>query len=533
LRDLFDRERDSYFPADADDHAGYQERFRDTARVFEVFLRRTRSLSVGTEGAPVAIVVMPWFATPAPWYSIAVGLGLARRGLPVTFVWHDLPTPDPFNTLEEQNDEIGRILHSLRPRFPVVRVSEIPISGSSVTEIADDALLEDLTRQHLTWSTRAAVELNPHDMALAPALRAQLSAAFPSVRAVIQNGDFRYLVTCGGVLSASGLYLAAARESGVRAATLDAGLGWVVVGTEGVAAQQTDLARAFSMLWSELDGDVNGVIDEARAEFERRRSATDATSYQKSRARGSTRDEGASDILIPLSVMFDTAALGRNHLFEDSKAWLVETVGMLLQHTHDRIIIRQHPSERRAGERSRFDAAAVLTDAFGHVDQVEFVPAEDPVNSYDLLAEARLVIPFVSTIGIEAAALGKPTIVGGSVYYSDLGFAWSARTPDEYLDLIARGARGELEPLPEQADRAWVCYYLNAVCQRVWSDFTPQPSDFWRWVKRHPEELYTSPAVDDILTGLDDNVPVAILRHRRRRTQDVGSRDRSEPPPQS
>ena len=31
-------------------------------------------------------------------------------------------------------------------------------------------------------------------------------------------------------------------------------------------------------------------------------------------------------------------------------------------------------------------------------------------------------------IGIEAAALGKPVVVGGAVYYADLGFVWSAST---------------------------------------------------------------------------------------------------------
>jgi hypothetical protein len=146
---------------------------------------------------------------------------------------------------------------------------------------------------------------------------------------------------------------------------------------------------------------------------------------------------------------------------------------------------------------------------------VRFVPAEAPINSYDLLEEARLVLPFVSTIGIEAAALGKPVVVGGAVYYADLGFVWSASTREEYTNLLTRGARGELPELPDQRDHAWRCYYLNAVCQRVWTDFGCQPVDYWRWVGRDPYELFDEPEVDDLVTAIEDDVPVPILRHRR------------------
>jgi hypothetical protein len=256
------------------------------------------------------------------------------------------------------------------------------------------------------------------------------------------------------------------------------------------------------------------VLGAAHEEFERRRHGTDATSYQAA-ATAASASGAARSILVPLSVMFDTAALGRHHLFTDSREWLVESVATVLRATDDPVVVRQHPSERRAAERSRFDAAAILQDAFGTNPQVRFIPAEDPVNSYDLLEETRLVLPFVSTIGIEAAALGKPVIVGGAVYYADLGFVWSATTRAEYADLLTRGARGELPELPDQRDLAWRCFYLNAVCQRVWTAFGCQPQDFWRWVGRDPHELFDEPEVVDLLTAVEDDVPVPIVRHRR------------------
>jgi len=80
IRDLFDPDRSRYRPAETDDVVDYRSWFVASARVFDVFLRRARDLRSGNEGPHVAVVVTPWFGTPAPWFAIALGLALARRG---------------------------------------------------------------------------------------------------------------------------------------------------------------------------------------------------------------------------------------------------------------------------------------------------------------------------------------------------------------------------------------------------------------------------------------------------------------------
>ena len=510
LRDRHDPDRRRYFPDDPDQLTGYRDRFDASARVLDPFLARSADIRNGDRD-PVAVVVMPWFGTPSPWYAIALGLGLARQGRRVTFVWHDLPFPGRQAAHELQNAAIGRALRRLGDRFDIVRASRVT---ESIPGADDAAVAADLAAQNATWFLRAATDLLPRERGLEERMRASLARDLPRVRALVRRGGFDLLVVSGGVLLGSGCYMQAARDQGVRAATFDAGLGWTVVCTDGVAAQQTDLTRAFDMLRAELGDDTDAVVTAAREEYERRRLGSDATSYQQASAAGAATG-GPRTVLVPLSVMFDTAALGRHHLFADSREWLVETVDAARRATDDPIVVRQHPSERRVVERSRFDAGAIVAEAFGDDPQVRFLPAEDPTNTYDILDRSHLVLPFVSTIGIEAAALGVPVVVGGRCYYSDMGFVWSASTRDEYAALVARGARGELPVLPDQTDRAWTCYYLNAVCQRVWTDFTAQPPDYWRWVARHPDELFADPQVRDILTALDDDVPLPILRHRR------------------
>lgn len=494
-----------------DDLANYQAHFHETVLAFDRFLERCDRITPGDGDRPVGIVVMPWWGTPAPWWAVAAGLGLAERGRPVTFVSHDLAFPEPSEFLDLQIGEIGRVVGGLAPRFPVLRLSDGPPAPAGAD---DDALLDDLAAANLMWDLRGAVPTE-EDRRRGDRMRRSLADALPRVRALLRDHRFEFLLVPGGVTSTSGLYLAEGRARGVRVATYDAGLGATAIDVDGVAAQHTDMPRAFRLLADELGGHDDDVVGAAREEFEARRSGSDPDAYQLARPGTASVREDRS-VLVPLSVVFDAAALGLHHIFPDSEAWLVETVRAVLAQTDDPVVVRQHPSERRSNERSGFDARSILSEAFGSNPQLRFVAAEDDVSTYDLLDAARLVLPFVSTIGIEAAALGKPVIVSGSVYYAGLGFVWAPSTRDEYFDLLGRGARGELPTLPDQVDLAWRCYYLTAVCQRVWTDFTPQPPDFWRWVGRQPAALFRDPDVVDILASLDRNVPLAIVRHERR-----------------
>ena len=195
----------------------------------------------------------------------------------------------------------------------------------------------------------------------------------------------------------------------------------------------------------------------------------------------------------------------------------MSTVRTILDLDAGPIVVRQHPSERRKMQRSRLDMGALIENTFRGDPRCRFIAASDPVSSYDLLQSSRLVLPYVSTIGIEAAAMGKPVLISGDCYYAGLGFVWSATSREEYFRLLGSGLRGDLPLREEQAERAWLCYYLTAVQNRVPTDFTPHPDDFWSWCGRSPAALFSDPVVADILEALDSNVPLSLLRHERER----------------
>jgi hypothetical protein len=492
----------------------YQDHFPETAEAFQKFLRQCDLAGVkGGTGQDVAVVVLPWAYTPVPWFSVALGLALARRGANVAFIWDDSVFPVPSGALDRQNEWIDKILSDLRPHFRVIRLSTVQ---RQPPKVGDETVLARLVSLNLVWALRGGTPTEA-DRAGAQHVGGHLSEALSRIRGLLADGAFRYVVVPGGVYGTSGLYLHAGQQAGTRVATFDSGFGWTVACPDGVVAHQMDVLRAFGAMYQEDSVELAEVVEIARAEYARRTQGVDRMEYQNAIPKPV---EGLPDnaILIPLSVEWDSSALGRHHIFDDSADWLVSTVGHLLEHTDAPVIVRQHPSERREFERSRFRVDSLLGERFGKHPRYHFVTAEDDVNTYGLLDSARLVLPYISTIGIEAAAIGKTVILAGQPYYSALGFTWNATSRAEYLDLIARGATGTLPALPDQVRKAWLCFYINAVSYRVFTNFSPQPSDFWKWCRWKPETLFATPEVEDLLTAIDENRPVPLVRHARTRS---------------
>lgn len=488
----------------------YKRWFPRTGAMFLRYLKRHDALAMHRtpDGPPLGVVVVPWVSTPVAWYAIMVAIGLRRRGRRVVILWDDTGFPELH--LEQQNRVIRKVLAYVGQQLPVVRISEESPAESLPGDIE---LVESMTLQNVTWITRGGSSAQ-EDLALEQTVGASLRASLPLIRAALDRLSLDCLVVAGGVYGTSGLFRQVAEAGGCRVATFDTDRRIGQLCVRGVAAQNTDIPRAFDVLWAAGDAERQVAIDIARAEVQSRLELNDSYGYQTMPAGGSAGDMSGA-VVLPLNVEWDTAALGRHRHFANSVDWLIATIRTILETDEGPVVVRQHPSERRKLQRSNLDLASMLSENFGDEPRLRLIAADDAVNSYDLLQSARLVLPYVSTIAIEAAAMGKPVLISGQSYYSELGFVWTAASREEYFTLLRRGLRGELGLLPDQVARAWVCYYLTAVRNRIPTDFTPHPDDFWDWIRRSPDVLFAEVEVADILAAIDLDEPVSLRRHRR------------------
>ena len=520
MSSLFDRARKlvgRVLFRSSDTNASSQDKFSKTAEAFLEFAHRCEMPSVDTDADPVGVVVMPWVMTAVPWYSCALAIGLARRGRNVVLIWDDTTfpaRPDASARLAGQNRVIGEVLGRLCGYFPVVRLSQErarpPLEG-------DFRVLEHLVDLNLTWRFRAAnlaKRLPPEMENRRGKHLSSLAHTLALVRDLLSKSTFDYLVAPGGIYSTSGLYLLAGREAQVKVVTYDAGFGSMLICRDGIAAQQSDIASSFKEVLRSDPEVRQATILAAQQEFQRRTRGKDKKRHQVIPS-GSQERALSPDVLIPLNIEWDAAALGTHHIFSNTIAWLEETISFVLENSERNVVVRQHPAERHPHLRSHLDIGALLNERFGNRAAFRFVAAEEQVNTYDLIESASLVLPYVSTVGVESAATGAVVIAAGSSYYSGLGFVWFPQSREAYFDKLLQALHGDLPLLPQQCEKAWLCYYLSQVCNRVWTEFTPQPSDFWKWCRESPKALFSNPAVVDILAAIDGNQPLSLIRHRR------------------
>jgi hypothetical protein len=467
------------------------------------------------EGLPLGVVVTPWVSTPAPWFSLALAVGLARRGKKIAVIFDDsglgLPLEVP-ERVRQQEAHIARVLEALGDVFPIVRVSEqVPESQRE----GDGPALRRLSDLNLAWGLRGGQPSDEQrrDFPLRPE---DLARALSLIRGLLRNGRYESLFMVGGICGTSGLFRLAAEEVGIRVATFDGTFGVVQICVDGIAAQQTDIPASLRQLEDSAPPILDWARGEAQEAFRRRVEARDEAAYQVVPPQ-QNGIAASADIVLPMNIEWDTAALGRHTIFENTVDWVTRTVEYVLAESHQTIAVRRHPAERKRYDHSRLDIGALLLERFGRNPRLQVVAPDEPVNTYELVQSAAVVLPFASTIGIEAAAMGKVVLVSGASCYSDLGFVWKASSREEYFGLLGDALRGELQLKPRQIDRAWLCYYLTPVCNRVWTDFTPAPgdSDFWKWVVRDPEELFADAAVADMITALEEHRPLSLVRHTR------------------
>ncbi|URR34925.1 hypothetical protein NBE99_09780 [Thermosynechococcus sp. HN-54] len=109
--------------------------------------------------------------------------------------------------------------------------------------------------------------------------------------------------------------------------------------------------------------------------------------------------------------------------------WLIDYVAKL---NDVELVIRVHPYKEQKSQR--------LRDFWNNLcgKNVSVVPSYSPVDSYALAKNSDLIIVYGSTIGVEAAYLGKPVIVIGDATYRELDCVYEPSSLEElsgYLSL--------------------------------------------------------------------------------------------------
>jgi hypothetical protein len=486
---------------------------RDTRRMRELVQAFDTGAAAKPDALHFAIVLTPWMGTAVPWFSLVTGLFLAANGNQVTFIVDDMPFAGDRLGSWFQLRCVRSVLDVLGPRFAVIALSDY----ASTAPLSDAARssIDRLAALNAVWALRGEMAVAGRERITARAAR-QLRASYHPIGNVIQGGKYDVMFVPGGVWGSTGLWTEHARAAGVRVASYDSGgYGNLLLAVNGIACQLQDIPRAFAMLKSDAEAHQRQqfIVESALAEIGRRRAGVDKFSSQI-QGTSNTDTRYAGGVLIALNSSWDSAALGLHEVFASSSEWIVETVRYLLENTSAPVIVRQHPVERLEIARTSDDYRGLLATNFGAHPRLHFIAADEAVNSYDLLEQVAAVAVYTSTIGIEAAAHGKPVITASRSYYSELGFVCKATSVAQYRQYLADAVAGRLPVTAAMRDDALACYYLTQCCNWIFTPFTVP--EFHEWMAQDLAQIHQEDSVKRIVQGLEQNIPAAFLNHMAR-----------------
>lgn len=159
--------------------------------------------------------------------------------------------------------------------------------------------------------------------------------------------------------------------------------------------------------------------------------------------------------LVPVftNVIFDTSQVHGNVLFEHMFAWLDQIHALIRDHPETLFVIRAHPDELRPNSRKQALESVdgwVAANGVAELPNVAYIPPLEFISSYALIRRAKFVMAYNSTIGLEAALMGKPVLNGGKARYTQVPCVFLPETAEAHRRQANEFlAAGEIEVPPE------------------------------------------------------------------------------------
>ena len=490
-------------------------RFMPMFQQFGQFLQTVPldAFKVTKNSAPVGIIVSPRNNSGIPFCNIALALLYAAKGYPVTIIWDDLDFLEPDWELQIRCVDLLVKAISDHSCINYLQLSTLP--EASITE-SDIACLQELATQNAVWNVRNLVPSEELEAYTALSFNA-MSRNAGRIKYLYATHRFDHCVHQSLVNNNGGLHKYFANLHQQRMGCFDVADERGLIGLNDVHGYFYDLLPiadpASSCYLFENQAYADAALRLAKNLFNLRLHGKDE--YNTQPLPESVQKAEKYDIVIPMNIFWDAAALGRSRIFDSPYDWLVNALSYILFETKHSVVLRQHPHERNF--QNQFETGALLGDALvsrfrGH-PRFRFISCTEEINTYHLIEQAKMVLPFTSTIGIEAALMGKRVVVASNVYYADQPFVHKSTSVEDYFDQIKRC---EPAALSEDAmTKGWLLYFLATQTPFMAVPFGLNPSDVEQWTAGGFSTLHAESTMQMAIDCMASNTPFAYKNGER------------------
>jgi hypothetical protein len=154
------------------------------------------------------------------------------------------------------------------------------------------------------------------------------------------------------------------------------------------------------------------------------------------------------------NVVFDTSQGHANVVFEHMFAWLDLVLEEIKAHPEIFFVLRAHPDEERPGKESRETVSDwVKARGVEQLPNMLFIGPRQFISSYELIAHAKFVMVYNSTVGLESSVLGKPVLCAGKARYTQIPTVFFPQSVPDYRAKLREFLAADAVTHPDEFQR--------------------------------------------------------------------------------
>ena len=449
------------------------------------------------------IFITPWFNSAVRHFASVFVLLLRKNGIDVSLLVDDIVEFIEYDCDKEKKKTLQLIEAFRETDIPVEYLSSYNEPNSQFDE-QDHAIIEKCAKYRCIHHVGSSAYLSEQDDLFRRHFL-EVNRCYAAIKGFV-NTNSGIIVLPGGICANTGLFFEYSKlKKDIRIASYDdASVSHIFFSPNGIATHLRGVNATFELFL-------------ANEKLRRKAYAWSEQEMSKRRERGTNhvRLKDHYDVVILLNIEWDSAALMVGEVYDTALGWLASTLKYLKENYSVKIAVRQHPHEALCDKENIWEKWFV--ENYGSDENVRFISACEEINTYELIANSRIVLPWSSTAGIEAAIIGKPVVMHTNAYYCDSSFVQRCKTENEYFDCISRLLGCFDNTLSEAAIKeAEVYYYLTQKEERLPTlNFSPNFDDMMRLMRTDINEVLEDEGVNELIDSLLLNKSISYIRCSR------------------
>lgn len=492
----------------------YIMKFDSMAKKFLSFIERTpRDIFANVKQVSkekIGIICSCEIQKNIPWFAIGEYLVLKYYGYNAVLIVDNLKSYDDYIYFSEYRNVItiyiNYVLNFIKEYFGALDFMYIDSDRKAKLTQADVNQIKIFSGSVLKWldsryDEQFLFENENRDNVSEEILFNNLQ----SIKYFFSQNDFNVISVYTGIHKHRILYSYISKELNIRMSTYDGDVGQSIsVETDGATSHAGDIVRLIKEKWFDEE-EIRLMVKAANQNYENRANSTiNDGGYNFQIVSMDKSNDGGYDVIIPLNIEWDAAALNVDDIFCDYITWLNSTLQYIIENTDATVLIREHPVQNVLGNFRYNDITNNIPILSKEKERIHFGRATEKINTYKCLKECKLVLPYTSTVGLEATILLKPIVTHAKAYYTRLTFGNKATSEKEYYALIEKALAGNVRVTKQQQEEALLAYHMQMFhASKV--NFSEGNSI---WLDYQLKEIAEWDGVKDIIDVVGNNIPI-------------------------